>query len=49
MLKTKFESFPKKDIKNIMTDKLINIRDEKIKDPNNPTEIIDVKLIKRSW
>lgn len=49
MLKNKFESFPKKDTKKILTDKLIKIRDEKIKNPNNPTEIIDAKLIIRSW
>ncbi len=49
MLKNKFNSFPKKDVEKIVSDKLIEVKNEKIKNPNDPTEMIDVKLIIRSW
>jgi len=49
MLKTKFDSFPKEDIDAIVSDNQIKIRDVKIKNPNNPAEMIDAKLITLSW
>lgn len=49
MLKNKFDSFPKKDIDAIINDKQIEIKDVKIKNPNNPQKKIDAKLITASW
>jgi hypothetical protein len=49
MLKNKFDSFPKKDINVIIGDKQINLRDVKIKNPNNPSKKIDAQLITTSW
>jgi hypothetical protein len=49
MLRNKFNSFPKKDIQKLLSDKLIEVKDEKIKNPNDPSEMIDAKLIIRSW
>jgi hypothetical protein len=49
MLKNKFDSFPKNDAAILMEDKKINLRDVKVKNPNNPAEMIDGKLITLSW
>ena len=49
MLKSKFDSFPKEDIDSLMADDQINLRDVEIKNPNNPAELIDAKLITLSW
>jgi len=45
MEKKKYESFPSKDRKNIEKNKDISVQDAKIKNPNNPKELIDAKLI----
>jgi hypothetical protein len=49
MLKNKFNSFPKKDVDAIVNDNQIEIKDAKIKNPNNPQRKIDAKLIITSW
>lgn len=49
MLKSKFDSFPKEDIDSLMADEQINLRDVEIKNPNNPAELVDAKLITLSW
>ena len=49
MLKSKFESFPKEDIDAIKEDDKINVKDVRIKNPNNPAEMMDAKLITLSW
>lgn len=49
MLKNKFESFPRKDIESIKADKKIKLKDVKIKNPNNPVQKIEAKLITTSW
>jgi hypothetical protein len=45
MKKEKYLSFPKEDIKEIELSKNILIRDVKIKDPDNPTKLIEAKFI----
>ena len=49
MLKNKFDSFPKKDIDAIVKDNQIEVEDVKIKNPNNPVQKIEAKLITTSW
>jgi hypothetical protein len=49
MLKNKFDSFPTKDIDALVKDKQIKIEDVKIKNPNDPQEKLDAKLITASW
>ena len=45
MRKEKFLSYPKDDIKDIESNKYVSIKDVKIKDPNNPTNLMEAKLI----
>lgn len=49
MLKTKFDSFPQQDINAILSDKQIESRSVKIKNPNNPAETMDAQLITLGW
>lgn len=49
MLKNKFDSFPKKDIDAIISNKQLKSTDVKIKNPNDPAKKIDAKLITTSW
>lgn len=49
MLKTKFESFPLQDIDAIRNDNRIQARVVKIKNPNNPAELMDAQLITLGW
>ena len=49
IFKNKFDSFPKNDIDAIMKDKQIEIKDVKIKNPNDPQNKVDAKLIIASW
>ena len=43
--KDKYLSFPKEDIKEIESNKKIQIKDVKVNDPNNPAKLIEAKLI----
>ena len=43
--KEKYLSFPKSDIKELESNKLITIKDVKIRDPNNPAKLVESKLI----
>lgn len=43
--KEKYLSFPKADIKELESNKLITIKDVKIRDPNNPAKLVESKLI----
>jgi len=45
MKKSKYSSFPKDDIKKIEDNDSINVSDVKIKNPNNPANLIDAKLL----
>lgn len=45
MKKTKYESFPKEDINSLEQVKNIVISDVKIKNPNNPANLIEAKLL----
>lgn len=45
MRKDKYNSFPKEDIKKIESNKEISIQDIRIKDPNNPANLVGAKLI----
>ena len=45
MRKEKYLSFPKEDLKDLENNKNISIKDVKIKDPNNPTKLIEAKLV----
>jgi hypothetical protein len=45
MSKNKFESFPQQDIGAIRMDSRIESRSVKIKNPNNPAELVDAQLI----
>lgn len=45
MKKIKYESFSKEDISDLEEDKNINISDVKIKNPNNPANLIEAKLL----
>jgi hypothetical protein len=49
MLRTKFASFPQHDIDAINSDKRIESRAVKIKNPNNPAELLDAQLITLGW
>ena len=49
MLKNKFDSFPKRDVDALVNDKQIEIKDVKVKNPNEPERMIDAKLITTSW
>ena len=49
MLNNKFDLFPKKDVDAIVNDNQIEVKDVKIKNPNNPKIEIDAKLISTSW
>ena len=43
--KEKYDSFPKEDIKELENHPDIDVKDIKIKDPNNPAKLIEAKLI----
>jgi hypothetical protein len=43
--KEKYLSFPKEDIKELESNKLIIIKEVKIRDPNNPAKLVESKLI----
>ncbi|MBI2667382.1 NgoPII family restriction endonuclease [Candidatus Woesearchaeota archaeon] len=45
MRKDKYASFPKEDSKKLEANKSILVKDIKIKDPNNPSKLIEAKLI----
>lgn len=45
MRKDKYDTFPKNDSKNLEVNNNISVKDIEIKDPNNPAEIIEAKLI----
>jgi hypothetical protein len=47
--KEKYDLFPKDDIKLIEETKAIKVKDVKIKDPNNPAELMNAKLIELGW
>lgn len=49
MSKTKFDYFPQRDIGAIRMDSGIESRSVKIKDPNNPAELMDAQLITLGW
>jgi hypothetical protein len=49
MLKTKFGSFPNEDIDAIEKDETIESRTVKVKNPNNPAEMLDSELITWGW
>ena len=49
VFKKRFDSFPKKDVDAIVNDNQIEIKDVKIKNPNNPQKKIQAKLITTSW
>jgi hypothetical protein len=49
MKKEKYDSFPQEDIANLQKISGIGISEIKLKDPNNPANIFDGKLIKLSW
>lgn len=49
LTKNKFESFPKEDIDALKQNDIIETRDVKIKNPNNPAELLDAKLITVTW
>lgn len=49
MSKTKFDYFPRHDIGAIRMDSGIESRNVKIKDPNNPAELMDAQLITLGW
>jgi len=43
--KEKYDSFPKEDTKELENHPEIHVKDIKIKDPNNPANLIEAKLI----
>lgn len=45
MRKDKYDSFPKEDSKKLEANKVISVKDIKIKDPNNPARLVEAKLI----
>lgn len=45
MRKDKYDSFPREDLKRLENAKQMDIRNIKIKDPNNPAKLVDAKLI----
>ena len=45
MRKDKYTSFSKEDTKELESNKSISLKDVKIRDPNNPSKLIEVKLI----
>ncbi|MBN2260668.1 MAG: NgoPII family restriction endonuclease [Clostridiales bacterium] len=47
--KKKFDSYSREDIDALSQNELINTKDVKIKNPNNPAELIDAKLITVTW
>jgi hypothetical protein len=49
MLKAKFDSFPQEEIDAIKSDNRIQATIAKIKNPNNPAELIDAELITLRW
>jgi hypothetical protein len=49
MLKNKFDSFPKEDKIAIENNTRISVKNVKIKNPNNPAELLDAKLITSGW
>lgn len=49
MPKTKFDYFPQQDISAIRMDSRIESRSVKIKNPNNPAELVDAQLITLVW
>ncbi len=49
MKKDKFDSYPHEDREALIQDSSIKVKSVKIKDPNNPAEIIDAQLITVGW
>jgi hypothetical protein len=49
MSKTKFDYFPQQDIGAIRMDSRIESKSVKIKNPNNPAELVDAQLITLGW
>ena len=47
--KSKYESFPREDRAKLEKNKAIDIKNVKVKDPNNPAKLIDAKVIKAVW
>jgi len=45
LIKEKYLSYPKEDIKEIESNKNISVKNIKIKDPNNPAKLLEAKLI----
>ncbi len=45
MRKEKYNSFSKEDIKELGSNKLISVKEVRIKDPNNPAKLVEAKLI----
>jgi len=45
MKKDKYESYPKVDREKVEKNKLISVNNAKIKDPNNPAKLLEVKVI----
>lgn len=45
MRKEKYDSFPKEDIKRLESNAKLEVKDIKIKDPNNPAKLVSAKLI----
>ena len=49
MLRNKFESYPREEISSIENDNRILSKDVEIKNPNNPAETLNAKLITLGW
>jgi hypothetical protein len=47
--KAKYDSFPQEDIAALKNDNHINSKDVKIKNPNNPAQLMDAELITTWW
>jgi hypothetical protein len=49
MTSEKYSSFPQKSIKLAESNQSIEIKDVKVKDPNNPAKLINAKLLYSEW
>jgi hypothetical protein len=49
MTKTKYDSFPREDITVLENDEHINAKVVKVKNPNNPAQLMDAELITMWW
>lgn len=49
MTKSKYDSFPQEDISTVENDKRISTKTVKIKNPNNPAQVMDAQLITLWW